>query len=225
MATTNNVNHALLQEHGIDAVVFDFDGTLIDSAPGILEAFAAALHEEGVAPCASLDKNLIGPPLTETLMRLSGSSEAGLIQSLSEKFKLYYDSGGVAATGAYPGVEAMLERLVATGTAIHICTNKRLSVTHAILERLGWANRFASVYALDMAEPRLIGKAQLLSKQIDEQRLDAATTCYIGDKREDGHAADANRLRFYYASWGYGDLGRGQMDPGWNWLDQPSNIL
>lgn len=207
------------------ALIFDFDGTLIDSAPGILDALAIALREEGIAPCVSLDTSLIGPPLTETLMRLSGSSEAGLIQSLSEKFKLYYDSGGVAATGAYPGIEAMLEHLAATGTAMHICTNKRLSVTHAILERLGWANRFASVYALDMAEPRLIGKAQLLSKQLDEQRLDATATCYIGDKREDGHAADANGLHFYYASWGYGDLGREQMDPGWNWLDRPSGIL
>jgi len=205
--------------------VFDFDGTLIDSAPGILEAFAAALSDAGIVPAVSLDSSLIGPPLAETLARISGSNDSAVIQLLSGKFKRYYDSAGVAATHAYPGVDAMLDRFSATGSVMHISTNKRFSVTQAIIEHLGWNDRFASVYALDMVEPRLPGKAQLLSKQIEEQGLDPARTCYVGDKREDGHAADANGLAFYYASWGYGGLERGQLDSGWNWLNQPADFL
>lgn len=205
-------------------IVFDFDGTLIDSAPGILESFSVALREAGIAPQVSLDTNLIGPPLAETLMRISGSSDAALIQSLSEKFKHHYDSTGVATTHAYPGVDAMLEQLMASSAVLHISTNKRLSVTQSILEKLGWNSRFDSVYALDMVEPRLPGKAQLLAKQIIEQHLDPAATIYVGDKREDGHAAEANALTFYYASWGYGDLQRKQMDSNWNWLHQPDDL-
>lgn len=205
--------------------VFDFDGTLIDSAPAILEAFSAALSEAGLVPCAPLDSSLIGPPLAETLVRISGSNDSALIQLLSDNFKRHYDSAGVAATHAYPGVEAMLERFAAKGGAMHISTNKRLSVTHAIIENLGWKDRFASVYALDMVEPRLPGKPQLLAKQIGEQGLDPARTCYVGDKREDGHAADVNELAFYYASWGYGGLERGQLDSGWNWLSHPADFI
>lgn len=205
-------------------LIFDFDGTLIDSAPGILNAFADALRETGTPPKVALDSSLIGPPLKETLMRLSGSDDPALIQSLSEHFKHHYDSTGVAATDAYPGIEEMLEAFAATGTVMHISTNKRLSVTHAILARLGWQDRFTSVYALDMVEPRLPSKAQLLSKQLSEQRLDPARTVYIGDKLEDGEAAKANGLAFHYASWGYGDLQRAQLDDCWNWLSHPADL-
>ncbi|MBU1978068.1 MAG: HAD family hydrolase [Gammaproteobacteria bacterium] len=205
-------------------LVFDFDGTLIDSAPGILNAFADALRETGISSRVALDSRLIGPPLKETLMRLSSSDDPALIQSLSEHFKLHYDSTGVATTDAYPGIEEMLDAFAATGTVMHISTNKRLSVTHAILARLGWQDRFTSVYALDMVEPRLPSKAHLLSKQISEQRLDPSITVYIGDKFEDGEAAKANGLAFHYASWGYGDLQRAQLDDDWNWLSHPADL-
>lgn len=205
-------------------LIFDFDGTLIDSAPGILNAFADALRETGTPPRVTLDSSLIGPPLKETLMRLSGSDDPALLQSLSEHFKHHYDSTGVATTGAYPGIDEMLDVFAASGTVMHISTNKRLSVTHAILAKLGWQARFTSVYALDMVEPRLPSKAQLLSKQLDEQRIDPANTVYIGDKFEDGEAAKANGLAFHYASWGYGDLQRTQLDNGWNWLDHPADL-
>jgi phosphoglycolate phosphatase len=205
-------------------LVFDFDGTLIDSAPGILEAFAATLHETGIVPKVDLDTRLIGPPLQETLTRLSGTDDSTLIRSLTERFKSHYDSSGVAATHAYPGVNAMLDHFAQAGAVMHIATNKRLGVTRAILENLGWQDRFATVYALDMAEPRLPGKTQLLAKQISEQRLVVDTTIYIGDKLEDGEAASANGLTFFYASWGYGELKREQLDKNWHWLNQPMQL-
>jgi phosphoglycolate phosphatase len=209
---------------GGNTLIFDFDGTLIDSAPGILHAFAEALRETGIEPCKPLDHNLIGPPLTETLRRLSGSNDEALIQSLTESFKRHYDTTGVVTTSAYPGIEAMLDHFAQAGMAMHISTNKRLSVTGAILDHLGWRDRFVSVYALDMIEPRLPGKTQLLTKQLAEQQLDPTSTVYVGDKYEDGEAAEANGLAFHYASWGYGDLRQGQLGIGWNWLHAPADL-
>lgn len=214
----------MTNKNQFNAIVFDFDGTLIDSAPSILDAFSSALREEGITPQVQLDSSLIGPPLAETLMRLCGSNESRLIQSLSEKFKRHYDVTGVATTNAYPGVESMLERLTTAGSALHICTNKRLSVTRAILERLGWKNMFASVYALDMTEPRITGKRQLLSKQIVEQNIDTSNAIFVGDKQEDGLAAKTNGMNFYYASWGYGDLQHMQLETNWNWLNHPNDL-
>jgi phosphoglycolate phosphatase len=206
----------------IITAVFDFDGTLIDSAPGILAGFAAALQAAELTPCVPLSESLIGPPLAETLMRLSGSEDATLITFLTEQFKLYYDTTGVVTTPAYPHVQAMLEGLMDTGVELHIATNKRFAVTHAILDHLGWRDYFASVYALDMVTPRLANKPALLAKQIAEQGLNITNTIYIGDKYEDGEAATANQLGFYYAAWGYGGLQRTQMETDWNWLDSPS---
>jgi phosphoglycolate phosphatase len=111
-----------------------------------------------------------------------------------------------------------------TGVELHIATNKRLAVTHAILDHLGWRDYFSSVYALDMVAPRLTNKPALLAKQISEQRLDISKTIYIGDKYEDGEAAVVNGLTFYYASWGYGDLQRESMHDKFNWLSHPSDI-
>lgn len=207
-----------------DAWLFDFDGTLIDSAPGILAAYAAVLHEAGLAPSIPLNASLIGPPLSETLIRISGSSDTRLIQDLTEKFKQHYDTAGVLATYAYPGVDGMLDKLAAAGRPMHISTNKRLSVTLSMIEHLGWQRHFTSVYALDMVQPRLPGKTQLLSRQLAEQKLDPAHTCYVGDKYEDGLAAQANALIFHYAAWGYGDLQQAQLAPGWHWLNQPADL-
>lgn len=206
------------------AWVFDFDGTLVDSAPGILAVYGTVLQEAGLTPAFPLETSLIGPPLQETLMRISGCTDADVIQHLTERFQRHYDTAGVLATGAYPGVDAMLDKLAAAGRPMHISTNKRLSVTLAMIEHLGWQPHFISVYALDMGQPRLPGKAQLLSKQLAEQGLEAARTCYVGDKREDGLAAQANHLTFHYASWGYGDLQQEQLIPGWYWLDEPANL-
>jgi phosphoglycolate phosphatase len=207
-----------------DVIVFDFDGTLIDSAPAILSAFAAALEEKKLTPCVPLDATLIGPPLKETLMRLSGCEDSSVIDSLSSLFKKHYDTQGVLTTRPYPGVDGMLQHFRATGAALHLCTNKRLSVTQAILEHLGWQADFISVYALDMTEPRLPGKAQLLAKQIAEQGLRADRAIYVGDKHEDGLAANANGMPFHYVAWGYGELQREQMEPTWTWVQQPEHV-
>lgn len=205
--------------------IFDFDGTLIDSAPAILTAFAAALKETGLTPQVELDDRLIGPPLTETLSRISGSSNTALIQTLTERFKAHYDRDGVAATGAYLGIEQLLQRLSANGLVLHIATNKRLSATQSILNHLGWQHYFSSVYALDMVEPRLPSKAQLLQKQLAELSLSPLHACYIGDKLEDGQAAAVNSLRFHYAAWGYGDLTTDTLPNDWHWLAKPLDLL
>ena len=205
--------------------IFDFDGTLIDSAPAILDAFAAALQETGRTPQVALDARLIGPPLAETLARISGSDDPALIQTLTERFKAHYDRDGVANTAAYPGVQRLLEQLHDTGLVLHIATNKRFSATQAILEHLGWQHYFSSVYALDMMEPRLPGKAALLQKQLAELALPASNARYIGDKTEDGEAASANGLRFHYAAWGYGDLTTNTLPNEWHWLAQPLDLL
>ncbi|MBA3023941.1 MAG: HAD family hydrolase [Gammaproteobacteria bacterium] len=205
--------------------IFDFDGTLIDSAPAILEAFAAALAETGLSPQVALDDRLIGPPLAETLARISGSDDPALIQLLTERFKAHYDRDGVANTHAYAGVEQLLQRLSADGLVLHIATNKRFSATQAILDHLGWKHYFSTVYALDMVAPRLPGKAALLQKQLAELALPANSARYIGDKTEDGAAASANGLRFHYAAWGYGDLTTDTLPTEWHWLAQPLDLL
>jgi phosphoglycolate phosphatase len=202
-------------------LIFDLDGTLIDSAPAILASFRQAFEATGVPARHPITADIIGPPLQETLEILSGTRDSATIARLTEAFKSAYDGGGLRATAAYAGIGPMLEQLRAAGLALHIATNKRQLPTERILEMFGWRPLFSSVYALDMVNPRLPGKAAMIARQLADLNLDRATTAYIGDRREDGESADANGLAFFAATWGYGALTPDSLAPGWMHLPEP----
>lgn len=195
--------------------IFDLDGTLIDSAPAILASFRQAFDASGITPVRPIESDIIGPPLTETLQLISGSTDESTISALTDAFKSAYDGGGLNATTAYDGVERMLRDLKGAGRQLHIATNKRLHPTEKILSMLGWRDLFDTVYALDMITPRLPTKAAMIARQLGDLHLDSARTAYIGDRAEDGESADANNLAFFAATWGYGALDADALRPGW----------
>ena len=186
------------------AVLFDFDGTLIDSAPGILDSFAAALRATGREPAVPLAPGLIGPPLAKTVATLIGRDDPAAVQPVVEAFRADYDTAGYRATKVYEGVVAMLDGLAAADIALHIVTNKRIAATRRILEHLGWTARFAGIYALDALEPAAPHKPALVAEVLRREGLAAAGCWMVGDSPEDRRSALANGLRFFGAAWGYG---------------------
>ena len=206
-------------------LIFDLDGTLIDSAPAILASFRDAFAAARLTPARAITPDIIGPPLRETLQMLSGHDDAATLDTLTEHFKSAYDGEGLKQTAAYDGVADMLERLHSQGTALHIATNKRLHPTLKILDLLGWRDWFSSVYALDIVTPRLPTKAAMIARQLEEQAIDVQQTAYIGDRREDGDAAAANALPFFAATWGYGSLEPHELQPDWQVATQPAELL
>jgi phosphoglycolate phosphatase len=194
---------------GPEAVLFDFDGTLIDSAPGILASFEAALRATGLTPAVPLSPGLIGPPLADTAATLLGRGDPAAVQALVAAFRDHYDTAGYRATSVYGGVTAMLDGLAKTGIALHIVTNKRIAPTRRILEHLGWTPRFAGVYALDALQPPAPHKPALVAEVLRRERVLAARSWMVGDSAEDRRAAEANGLRFFGAAWGYGAAAAG----------------
>lgn len=194
------------------AVLFDLDGTLIDSAPSILESYRLAFEACGLAPVVALDAALIGPPLRPTLARLLGgtvdSVEAATLDRLAAAFRVAYDGAGYRATVAYPGLHAVLDALAAAGRRLFIVTNKRLVPTRLILDHFGIGARFEAVYALDAFAPPVADKTAALAVVLVRHGLDPAGCVYIGDTPEDAAAAAAHALPFVAAGWGYGDPGR-----------------
>jgi phosphoglycolate phosphatase len=202
-------------------IVFDLDGTLIDSAPAILASFREAFAQTGIVPVCAIDDSIIGPPLTETLQLMSGSDDPALIGRLAEAFKASYDSTGYQATAAYAGVGALLADLAAAGRCLSIATNKRIHPTRLILAHLGWDNFFSHVYALDLFTPRLPNKAVMIGRLLADQGIAREQAIYIGDRSEDGESADANGLPFIAVTWGYGSLTSAEMHAGWRAAAQP----
>jgi phosphoglycolate phosphatase len=205
-------------------IIFDLDGTLIDSAPAILASFRAAFAAAGLAPARAIEAEIIGPPLRETLALISGSQDPELLADLAARFAAIYDTTGLLATRAYAGVDAMLRELAGARLALSIATNKRILPTRKILEHLGWSALFRHVYALDLFEPRLPDKAAMLGRLLADQGIARLQAIYVGDREEDGLAAQGNELPFLAATWGYGSLSPAELRPGWGLLARPADL-
>ena len=184
-------------------ILFDLDGTLVDSAPSILAGFGAVVERHGITPQVALDKRLIGPPLLPTLAHISGVSDEDTLHAMAATFKAWYDTEGYRLTAVYPGIDTALRTLV-DRAALYIVTNKRIHPTRHILDYLGWAPLFAGVYAQDAFEPPLASKAAVIGRAMAMHGIERGRAMYVGDRAEDGEAATTNGLRFAWAVWGYG---------------------
>jgi phosphoglycolate phosphatase len=205
----------------IEDVVFDLDGTLIDSAPGILASLESAFESCGLVPGEPLTATLIGPPLMATLERLAGAAHAGDLPRLADAFKANYDDRGYRETIAFPGVAEMLGEASRRGYRLYIATNKRIFPTRRIVEFLGWGSLFAGIYALDSFDPPLQSKTLLLAEVLVRLQGGAGRTLYVGDRHEDGLAAAVNRVEFLLAAWGYG----ASLNGNWRQLDRPDCLF
>jgi phosphoglycolate phosphatase len=187
----------------ITTIVFDLDGTLIDSSRSILAGFAAAFAELGRVPVVALEPGIIGPPLKETLAQLAGTADPAVIEPLAEGFKRHYDTEGYKATEVFPGVPQMLSALAAR-YPLYIATNKRIGPTRSIIGHLGWSGHFRELHALDSFAPPAKSKREMIARILSGNGFDPAATLYVGDRDEDEHAATGNGLPFAMACWGYG---------------------
>lgn len=204
-------------------LIFDLDGTLIDSADSILASFALAFEKTATPLHTPLNHGLIGPPLMQTLATLSGSDDPALLHRLAEAFKHEYDQQGFLQTKVYAGINDLLQQCHAVGYACMIATNKRLYPTQQILRLFGWQDLFKAVYALDCVSPPLRNKAAMITHLLQEQQLDAQACLYIGDRVEDGMAADANQMPFTLVTWGYAEA-LSACQPHWQRCDSVATL-
>jgi phosphoglycolate phosphatase len=105
-----------------------------------------------------------------------------------------------------------------------IATNKRRTPTLRILEYLGWNGYFRITGTLDSTIPPHANKAALIRNILEEMNLAPGLSLYVGDKLEDGHAAEANAMPFFAASWGYGNWDAVAMPPGWRIIRSPNEL-
>jgi len=184
-------------------IVFDLDGTLVDSSNGILFSLSEAFNESPCILSAPLTSALIGPPLGETLRFLCPRAEQSELDSLSSSFKSHYDNIGFRRTIPFPGVNEMLHSLANVGITLHIATNKRMRPTSQIVDLMGWSSLFDLVLSPDSVSPALPNKAAILKKLLTEANLGTQDCLYIGDRLDDYNAALEIGISFALAEWGF----------------------
>ena len=188
------------------ALIFDLDGTLIDSLPGIEHSVRSAFVQCGI-PCPQLDLGrMIGPPIHSILAQAAGTSQPSLLACLETAFRLSYDTEGWKRSTCYPGVEDALRGLRVAGILLFIVTNKPLHITTRILEEKGIHSLFESILTRDSRLPAYLDKKQMIDSLIHSFALRTKDCLLVGDTGEDASAASACNLRFIYMKHGYGIL-------------------
>ena len=189
----------------IRALLFDLDGTLTDSAPGITRCVAYALEKLGLPPATDARLNdCVGPPLRDSFAALGAS--AAQIEPAIDAYRERYVDVGILENEVYEGIPALLERLRAGGFALHVATSKPQPYAERILDHFALRAAFGEVYGsrLDGGRSR---KTELIGAACGELGLDAAASAMVGDRGVDMSAAVELGLSAIGVRWGYGSDG------------------
>jgi len=189
---------------GLDAVLFDLDGVLVDSRDAIARSINHALAAHGVPPRPETELHvLIGAPLPEAFEDLlaAGGKDASLVPSCMRSYRERYGAASLVETRAYPGVAAALEA-VGRSRRLAVATTKPAEYARPILETLGLAAHFEVVLGSPLHTGRSEPKATTIGRVLEA--LGTTKAAMVGDRRFDVEGARAHGLLTVGVTWGAG---------------------
>jgi phosphoglycolate phosphatase-like HAD superfamily hydrolase len=188
-------------------VIFDLDGTLTDSAPGIVSSFRHALGAVGAAvPDGDLTSRIVGPPMHHTLKAL------GLGENVDAAIAAYradYTTRGWAINRLFDGIDELLEDLRAAGVRLAVATSKAEPTAQRILEHFKLDSYFEVVAGASVDGARA-SKADVLAHALSQLEPLPKRVVMVGDRSHDVEGAAAHGIDTVVVGWGYGgaDFGR-----------------
>jgi phosphoglycolate phosphatase len=191
----------------IDAVLFDLDGTLVNSIPGIEYALQEALRlaaPESVRPLNILTH--IGPPIGAMIRQMLPELAPDTDAAVEAQFRRIYDSTGWQKTRAYPRMAYTLEWLNEHGIRCFVITNKPALPSRLILEKTGLLRFFQEIVTPDVRQPAFSSKDEMAAYVLEKYQMAGVETLMIGDSADDFQAARNLNLRFLAAGYGYGHV-------------------
>jgi phosphoglycolate phosphatase len=198
-------NQTLLKLMKRTALVFDLDGTLVDSLPDLQAALNQTLREIGKPPLTpDAVRRMIGDGTAMLIARGLAASGAPPDRDGRQlrRFLALYEAAPVARTRPYPDVPAVLAALAAAGHALAICTNKPQSATLAVLRGLGLERHFAAIVGGDLLPVRKPDPGHLLGA-LERLGMSAADAVMIGDNENDVAAAKGAGVPVIVMRYGY----------------------
>ncbi|MET0854378.1 MAG: HAD hydrolase-like protein [Microterricola sp.] len=187
------------------AILFDLDGTITDSAPGITASLARTFETLGrPVPDAAELLAYVGPPLLDSFRERAGMSDEQAWEAINA-YRADYN-GSAIDTAVYPGVAGLLERIHAAGVPLALATSKPESVAVRILENFGLDRYFTVICGATDDESRS-AKADVVAeaiRRLTAQGVDVSRTVMVGDRSYDTVGAAANGVPTILVEWGYG---------------------
>ena len=184
------------------AIIFDFDGTLVDSEKAIYECFKSITRRLTPERERYAKNILIGPPLRDTASEILGPENQDLLDEFVQSFITMHDEQVIRHTQPYPDVIQVLKQLYTKNIPMAVATNKRLTPTKKLIDHFGWNEYFLLIECSD-SQPEMRNK-DVMIQDIINQNESFYGSCFIGDTVNDGLSANLNQLPFIKACYGYG---------------------
>jgi phosphoglycolate phosphatase len=189
-------------------IVFDLDGTLVDTAPDLCAALNHALGVLGRPGVPADDvRHMVGHgarKLLEKGLAATGDVSAELVEAGIAPFLSFYAEHIADGSRPYPGVEAALDALAAAGSRVAICTNKPVGLSRALVSALGWDGRFAANLGFDSVPAPKPDPGHLFAA-IAAAGGAPATTVFVGDSITDTTTARNAGVPVIAVSFGFSD--------------------
>ena len=183
-------------------IFFDLDGTLTDSAPGIIHSVQYALKKYGIEAEENDLRSFIGPPLVHSFQERFGFDHGKALEAVAY-YREYFTAGGMFENSVYPGVEEMLQKLKEDGLMLAVATSKPELFSKQILEHFALTRYFVFIGGAAMDETRTT-KVEVLSYALRELQVDPAKAVMIGDRENDMEAASLLGTERIGVLYGYG---------------------
>lgn len=190
-----------LQETYPQLVLFDLDGTLTDSAEGIVASFLVALDAVGgAAPEGDLASRIVGPPMHLTLARMGlGEHTDAAIAA----YRADYTARGWAMNSTFDGIEALLADLQAAGVRLAVATSKAEPSANRILTHFGLAKYFEVIAGASPDGVRS-SKADVVAHALAQLEPLPERVLMVGDRSHDVEGAAEHGIDTVVVGWGYG---------------------
>lgn len=184
-------------------IFYDLDGTLVDSLPGIEFALARAVANVLPGRIIPSLREKIGPPISQIISSSFDNISEAEVKSVSDNYRLLYDSDGCLRCTAFPGVFETLDFFLDRRILQFVVTNKPIKPTQKVFEKFGFEKFIKGFSCPDSRGPQFLNKAMSTAWLLERHGLAGELCIFVGDSPDDMEAAFANKMRFIGVSYGY----------------------
>ena len=189
-------------------IIFDLDGTLTDSSPGILKCIKYAVEKLGrKVPSEDILLTFVGPPLLEQFKEVFGMEESEAEQAVAY-FRERYNAAGVFENSVFTGVRELLENLKKDGCALSVATSKPMAMADVVLKHFKIDGYF-DFWQGSTGDRGRSDKLDIINAVIDGCGFSGKKdrVFLVGDRKYDAMGAEKCGIGFYGAGWGYAPKG------------------
>ena len=203
-------------------ILFDLDGTITESGPGITRSVAYALDHFGIhVEDTETLRPFVGPPLAESFSRHYGMSGADIEEAI-RLYRVYYAERGMLECTVYDGVPEMLKTLREHGYKLYLATSKPEFYATQILAHFGLTGLLDGIYGAGMHDRST--KAEVITQCLETEHIAPADCVMVGDRFYDIEGARALGIDTIAVLYGYGTSEELSSHQPLTLVDTPSGV-